>query len=74
MIEVTRLDSRKIVVNADLIETIEETPDTIIGFTTGRKMMVRESLAEVLERVLAYRKIFPRYAIPSGDRGMEHGE
>ncbi len=56
-------------VNADLIESIEESPDTIISFTTGRKMMVKEKLREVLQLVLDYRKIFPIYAIPSGEQG-----
>jgi flagellar protein FlbD len=69
VIQVTRLDDRKIVINADLIESIEETPDTIISFTTGRKMMVREKLDEVLNLVLEYRSRFPVYAIPSGNIG-----
>lgn len=72
MIRVTRLDDRAIVVNADLIESIEETPDTIISFTTGRKMMVRESLERVLEQVLDYRRRYPMYAIPAGERKPEN--
>lgn len=66
MIRVTRLDGREIVVNADLIESMEETPDTILSFTTGRKMMVREKMDEVLERVFRYRKEFPVYSVPTG--------
>jgi len=65
MIQVTRLDKRKIVINADLIESIEETPDTIISFTTGRKLMVLESLEDVLQRVIEYRKRVHVYAIPT---------
>ena len=71
MIKVTRLDGRKLIVNTDLIENIEETPDTIIGFTTGRKIMVRESLDEVLEMVMEYRKRFPVYAVPTGGEGRK---
>ena len=66
MIRVTRLDNRTIVVNADLIESIEETPDTIISFTTGRKMMVREKLDDVLRLVIEYRQRYPLYAISTG--------
>jgi flagellar protein FlbD len=65
MIRVTRLDGREIVVNADLIESMEETPDTILSFTTGRKLMVREKLDEVLERVFRYRRKFPIYSVPT---------
>lgn len=65
MIQVTRLDDRKIIVNADLIESIEETPDTLISFTTGRKLMVRESLGDVLDRIIEYRKRVHVYAIPT---------
>lgn len=48
-------------VNADLIEMIEATPDTMVTLTTGKKILVRESVEEVIERVIAYkRKSFPR--------------
>jgi len=56
MIELTRLGGEALVVNADLIETIETTPDTVVSLTTGRKLVVRESSAEVIERVVAYRR------------------
>ncbi len=44
MIKVTKLNGRELVVNADLIEFIESTPDTLISLTTGRKIMVLEEL------------------------------
>ena len=47
MIEVTRLNGTQILVNADLIELVEETPDTVITFTTGRKIIVKESRQEI---------------------------
>lgn len=56
MIEVTRLHDQKIVVNADLIEFVEETPDTMISTTAGKKLLVKESVAEVISRVVAYRR------------------
>ena len=72
MRQVTRLDKRKIVINADLIESIEETPDTIISFTTGRKLMVLESLEDVLQMVIEYRKKVHVYAIPTTHRDNEN--
>jgi len=56
MIELTRLQNQKIIINAELIEFIEETPDTMISTTTGKKVMVKESVAEVIERVIVYRR------------------
>ncbi len=56
MIEVTRLHNQKIVINADLIEFVEETPDTMITTTTGKKLLVRESVDEVIKKVVAYRR------------------
>ena len=42
MIEVTRLNDTKLLINSDLIELVEETPDTVITLTTGRKLIVKE--------------------------------
>jgi flagellar protein FlbD len=56
MIELTRLHGEKITVNADLIEFVEETPDTIITMTTGKKLMVKDPLQEVINKVIAYRR------------------
>ena len=57
MIRVTRLDGTELVVNCDLIEFVEETPDTIISLSTDRKIMVRESAQEVIEQVIAFKRI-----------------
>ncbi len=54
MITVTRLNGEEIVLNAGLIELVEKTPDTLITLATGRKIMVRETSAEVAERATAY--------------------
>jgi flagellar protein FlbD len=56
MIEVTKLNDKKILINADLIETVEETPDTIISFTTGRKFVVKESRQDIKNLVISYKK------------------
>jgi flagellar protein FlbD len=54
MIELTRLNNEKIVVNADLIEFVERTPDTLVTTTTGKKLMVKETVDEVVEKVIDY--------------------
>ena len=56
MIEVTRLDNTKILINPDFIELVEETPDTMISFTTGRKIIVKESRQDLKNLVKSYRK------------------
>mgnify|MGYP001773098185 CR=1 FL=1 len=56
MIKVTRLNGQEIVVNADLIEYLESSPDTIIALTTGKKIMVKESVDEVIEKIIEYRR------------------
>lgn len=56
MIELTKLQNAKIVVNADMIEFVESTPDTLITTSTGKKLMVQESVEKVIELVIAYRR------------------
>jgi flagellar protein FlbD len=56
MIRVTRLNGTPMMVNAELIELIECTPDTLITLTTGNKLNVLEPLDVVLQRVLEYRR------------------
>ncbi|MCX6135324.1 MAG: flagellar FlbD family protein [Ignavibacteriales bacterium] len=58
MIELHRLQNQKIIVSADLIEFLESTPDTIISTTTGKKIIVKESVDEVIQKVIAYKKEF----------------
>ncbi len=55
MIWVTRLRGQTLVINADLIESIEHTPDTVITMIDGRKYMVEESPDEVIGRTMQYR-------------------
>jgi flagellar protein FlbD len=56
MIAVTRLDGTELVVNAELIELVEATPDTHLTLTDGRQLIVKESPAELVARVIAYRR------------------
>ena len=48
MIKVKRLNGKEFVINSDLIEFIEKTPDTVISLTTGKKVVVQESVDEVI--------------------------
>ena len=56
MIEVTKINDVKILINPYVIEIVEETPDTVISFTTGRKIIVKESRQEIRNLVKLYRK------------------
>lgn len=56
MIELTKLNDVKLTLNADLIEVIEETPDTVITLTTGRKLIVKETRNEVTSLVKQFKR------------------
>ena len=56
MIELTRLNDTKFTLNADLIEMVEEVPDTVITLTTGKKIFVKESRQIVKNLVLLYKQ------------------
>ena len=59
MIEVTKINGIKVLVNPDLIELVEETPDTVLTLTTGKKIIVKESRQQIKNLVLSYkRKIY----------------
>ena len=56
MIFVTRLDGHEMLVNEDLISMAEATPDTVLTFTTGAKLMVKERLPDLAERVADFKR------------------
>ena len=56
MIEITKLNDVKISVNAELIETVEEVPDTVITLTTGKKIFVKESRQKIENLVKSYKR------------------
>jgi flagellar protein FlbD len=70
MIHVTRLNQSSIVLNCDLIEQIESTPDTVITLTNNQKLTVLETAEEIVERIRLYRRsiFLPR---GSGEGGAE---
>ena len=56
MIQLTRLNHAPLIVNADLIEHVEVTPDTVVALTNGQKFMVLETAEEVVEKVIEFRR------------------
>ena len=60
MIKVKKINGRDLIINAELIEFIEKTPDTIISMTTGKKIIVLDTPEEIIKKVIKYRReIFP---------------
>lgn len=56
MIEVTRLNGIRFTINCDLIETVEETPDTVITLTNGKKFVVSENMEQIKSLVIDFKK------------------
>lgn len=75
MISLTRLSGSVFLLNADLVERVDETPDTVVTLVDGTKYVVTESLPEIRDRVVAYRaEIVARSSVyeaepRAGDRG-----
>ena len=55
MIYLTKLDNNQIVLNNELIQSIEWLPDTIITLTTGQKIIVKETVSEIIDRIKEYK-------------------
>ncbi|AVX20765.1 MULTISPECIES: flagellar FlbD family protein [Carboxydocella] len=56
MIKVTRLNGKEFVVNCEQIEFIEQTPDTVISLVSGKKVVVQESVDEIIGKVIHYKR------------------
>jgi flagellar protein FlbD len=67
MIRLKRLNGTEFVLNNDLIKYIESTPDTMITLTTGEKLLVRESIDEVINKSTNFRKRLFQEPPPSGE-------
>lgn len=65
MIAVTRLNGKQFVLNAELIRTIEENPDTIITLVTGEHLVVKEPSRELVRRVIEYNRHLRRLCAPA---------
>jgi flagellar protein FlbD len=55
MIDLHRIDGTKILVNLDLIELIEETPDTVVTLTNDHKYVVKEKIPEIIEKIVDFK-------------------
>jgi flagellar protein FlbD len=60
MIRLTRLNGQQFVMNAEKIRTVESTPDTVVCCETGEKLMVKETLEEVMRRAIDYARVIRR--------------
>ena len=69
MIHVTRLNHTPMVLNSDLIEQIEMTPDTVISLTYGQKIMVLETSEQLVDRVIEFRRTIAAGPCPPGANG-----
>ena len=67
MIQLTRLNDSELIVNDDLVKFIEAMPDTHLTLLNGDKLVVKESVEEVIERIIAYKQ---RLTPPTG-RALE---
>jgi flagellar protein FlbD len=72
VIYVTRLDGSTLVVNADLIETVEHTADTVITLLDGKKLVVKTHVEEVVDRVIGYRQAIARGPLRLNDAPPLH--
>lgn len=74
MIKLTRLNRVPVIVNADLIEHVEVTPDTVVALTNGQKFLVLESAEEIVEKVIEFRRgIMSAAACPiKASEALEH--
>ena len=70
MILLTKINSAQIAVNSDLIEYIEETPDTVITFTNSDRLVVHERMSEVIERIVQYRRLIS--GLVNAELGRHH--
>jgi len=56
MIELTKLNKKKFILNCDMIEAVESTPDTVITLRNGKLNIVEESPEEIVQLVIAYKR------------------
>jgi len=57
MIRVKKINGEEIVINAELIETVEARPDTTISMATGNKIIVKDTVSEVIQKIIEYRQL-----------------
>lgn len=55
MVKITRLNDMELIINCDLIEFMEATPDTTITMSTGKKIIAKESIDELIRKVIEFK-------------------
>ncbi len=70
MILLTKINSAPITVNSDLIEYVEETPDTVITFTNNDRIVVQERMDEIIEKIVQYRRLISGLVNAECDRQL----
>lgn len=69
MIPLIRLNGSEVIINAELIATVEKTPDTMLTLTTGHHILVKESVEVVVAKVMEYRhRILCGVVVQGGDK------
>ena len=68
MIKLTRTSGEKFVLNADLIVEVQETPDTVITLTNGKKLLVIDSADDIIKKVVNYRQKIMAGISSAGER------
>jgi len=72
MIQLTRLNNKPLVVNSDLIKFVEQAPDTLVTLITGEKIVVLEKIADVLARIIEFRRSVLRDLSLTWDASSAH--
>ena len=68
MIKLTRTSGKEFVLNADLIIEIQETPDTVITLNNGKKLLVKDSADDIINKVVTYRQRIMNGICRTGER------
>ena len=68
MIKLTRTSGKEFVLNADLIVEVQETPDTVITLNNGKKLLVKESADDIINKVVTYRQKIMTGISTTGER------
>jgi len=71
MIQLTRLNNQLLVVNSDLIKFVERSPDTVLTLLTGEKVVVKESVESVLDKIAEFRRSIWRHDKPPAANALE---
>ena len=69
MIQLTRFNGKRLVINAEMIQMVEHTPDTIVVLSNGEKILVKEPVDVVVRKVIEYRRLVHNPQLP-----LEFGE